>query len=631
MTATEPKDSTATDARTNNLMSLPRRWYEYDRRMTRLRVELLRLLPRASPALTAGVVVVLLISSTVTPLLIISVGDAVSSIAPAVQAGAGSAVARNLIADLVLVGVLYAVGQACDPLLSRFADQLGLRAMGVVFRRIVSAHLEPPSVAHLEDPDLKDLVDHAQQQGIVGTRAAVRGLILRWSARLSGVGGIVLLGLFRWWAGLSMLAAVIFAVRRLRVAHIEISRNLYAQSRILRHANYLRDLLLRPGAEKEVRIFGLAPWIMRRVSHEWHSAMEPVWARRRRSAVDTAFAIGPAVLLGGFITAVAAHDALGHSIGLGELVVVLQATVISLGPRTVSTNDTQAELGVAAIEATEKLEAGVQAHSLHMVGTRPVENRPEHEVRFDGVRFTYPKSRREVLAGVDFVIPARTSVAIVGDNGAGKTTLIKLLSRLCDPNAGTISVDGVDLKELDPYSWQQRTAAVFQDFVHYPWTVAENIALHPDVPEDVTRAAAKRAGALGIIEALPDGWHTPLSRSFGGVDLSGGEWQRIALARALCAVERGAALLILDEPTAHLDVRQEAAFYEQFLELTRGLTTIVVSHRFSTVRRADNIVVLEAGRITESGHHDELVAANGRYARMFALQARRFTEGDGHD
>lgn len=201
-------------------------------------------------------------------------------------------------------------------------------------------------------------------------------------------------------------------------------------------------------------------------------------------------------------------------------------------------------------------------------------------------------------------------------------------SRVYDPTTGVISADGVDLRELDPCSWQQRSAAVFQDFVHYPWTAAENIALRPDVPEAVISAAAQRAGALGMIEALPEGWRTTLSRSFGGVDLSGGQWQRVALARALCAVERGAAILILDEPTAQLDVRQEAAFYEQFLELTRGLTTIVVSHRFSTVRRADNIVVLEAGRITESGNHDELVAANGRYAAMFALQARRFTDND---
>jgi ABC-type multidrug transport system fused ATPase/permease subunit len=258
-----------------------------------------------------------------------------------------------------------------------------------------------------------------------------------------------------------------------------------------------------------------------------------------------------------------------------------------------------------------------------------------------------------VLDGLDLAIPAGRSLAIVGANGAGKTTLIKLLCGLYEPTAGRVTVDGVDLRALLPADWQRRVAAIFQDFVQYHLTARENVVLGaPGHAEDLERlrAAAEKAGAAEVIEALPRGWDTVLSRRYeGGTDLSGGQWQRIALARALFAVEPasrshtplpgspagatrtpadpGARVLILDEPTAALDVRAEAALYERFLELTAGLTTIVISHRFSTVRRADRIVVLDGGRVAEDGTHESLVAAGGRYATMFALQAQRFVDG----
>ena len=239
-----------------------------------------------------------------------------------------------------------------------------------------------------------------------------------------------------------------------------------------------------------------------------------------------------------------------------------------------------------------------------------------------------------MLSGLDMVIPAGRSIAIVGANGAGKTTLIKLLCRMYDPTAGRITVDGADLRHVDPVDWQRRVAAIFQDFARYHLSARDNVALGAtDLAGDARplRAAAEKAGALALIEGLPRGWDTVLSRQYaGGVDLSGGQWQRVALARALLAVEGGARLLILDEPTAALDVRAEAELYDRFLEITAGLTTILISHRFSTVRRADRICVLADGRVAEQGTHDELVAQGGRYATMFALQAARFTsEPDG--
>jgi ABC-type multidrug transport system fused ATPase/permease subunit len=265
-------------------------------------------------------------------------------------------------------------------------------------------------------------------------------------------------------------------------------------------------------------------------------------------------------------------------------------------------------------------------------GIRNPGRAPVESIRFEGVTFAYPRSDGPVLADLDLDIRAGRSLAIVGENGAGKSTLVNLLCGFYEPTRGRILVDGVDLAEIDKRAWQRRIAAVFQEFAKYPLTLRENVVLgHPGRAADYeTRMrAGQRAGIMELVENLPENWNTILSKKFeGGTDLSGGQWQRVALARAMFALECGAGVLVLDEPTANLDVRAESALYERFLDLTAGLTTIVVSHRFSTVRRADRIVVLEGGRIVESGSHDQLMALDGRYARMFDLQARYYADGE---
>jgi ATP-binding cassette subfamily B protein len=248
-------------------------------------------------------------------------------------------------------------------------------------------------------------------------------------------------------------------------------------------------------------------------------------------------------------------------------------------------------------------------------------------IRLDGVHFAYPGGR-PVLDGLDLALSVGTSTALVGVNGAGKTTLVKLLTGIYPPTAGAVTVDGTDLRTLDADAWQRSFAVTFQDYLRYELPLRENVAMgaidHLG-DEDGIRAELVRVGLRDLLDELPDGLGTPLTRALpGGRDLSGGQWQRIALARALFAVRHGASVLVLDEPTAQLDARGEAEFYDAFLDLTRGVTSLVISHRFSTVRRADRIVVLDGGRITEAGTHDELVALGGTYARMFDVQARRF-------
>ena len=216
-----------------------------------------------------------------------------------------------------------------------------------------------------------------------------------------------------------------------------------------------------------------------------------------------------------------------------------------------------------------------------------------------------------------------SSLAIVGQNGAGKTTIAKLLCRLYDPQDGAIEADGVDIRALDLESWRTRVTAVFQDFIRFELPLRDNVA-PAGAPDEVIEPALVEAGASGL--AALD---TILARGYpGGTDLSGGQWQRVALARALCSVRLGAGVVLLDEPTAQLDVRGEAEIFDRILTATRHTTTILISHRFSTVRHADRICVLEHGKMVELGSHDELIALGGRYRMMFDLQASRFGEDD---
>jgi len=273
----------------------------------------------------------------------------------------------------------------------------------------------------------------------------------------------------------------------------------------------------------------------------------------------------------------------------------------------------------APVTAVMRLESAMAPVGALSPGDRSADKMPAREIRFRDVSFAYPNGP-PVLDHLDLTIPAGSSLAIVGQNGAGKTTLAKLLCRLYDPQAGAIDVDGVNLRDLDIESWRSRVTAVFQDFTRYELPLRDNVA-PAGAPDDVIRHALAEAGA-GKLARLD----TVLARGYDdGTDLSGGQWQRVALARALCAVECGAKLILLDEPTAQLDVRGEGEIFERVLRATRNCTTILISHRFSTVRHADRICVLEHGRVIELGTHDELMAKGGRYRTMFDLQAQRFS------
>lgn len=255
-------------------------------------------------------------------------------------------------------------------------------------------------------------------------------------------------------------------------------------------------------------------------------------------------------------------------------------------------------------------------------GTRAFPDKLRKGIEFRDVRFVYPGTDRVVLDGVSFTIPAGRCVALVGQNGAGKTTLVKLLTRLYEPSGGRILVDDVPIEEYDIDDLQRHMGVIFQDFIRYELPVRDNIGFgRVEARQDTERVAeaARAAGAEGIVESLPQKYDTMLGRHFeDGHQLSGGQWQKMALSRAFM---RRAPVVVLDEPTAAIDAEAEAEIFTRLKEIARGATSLVIAHRFSTVRMADHIVVVENGKVIEHGVHQDLVRADGVYARLFRLQA----------
>lgn len=395
---------------------------------------------------------------------------------------------------------------------------------------------------------------------------------------------------------------------------------------------YLHNLGTDGVSAKEIRALRLTGWLRERTGRETAAYLAKTWKARREVYFGPFLrytAVGFGVGVFAIVTIAVLH---GQDPGVAGLVVAAQATLVPLRfGRGIPDCDTATEHGHLAHDVITGHERAVRAaHTAARAPAEPVTIRQDAAITFEHVHFRYPGADRDLLRDVRLTIPTGRSTAIVGLNGAGKTTMIKLLAGFHTPTHGRITVGEHDLGDLDPVAWRQRIAALTQNFTRFDLTLRDNVLLgaaHRPPDHGALLDAITLANAREILEALPHGLDTVLSpRYHGGVGLSGGQWQRIALARALYAQAMGASLVVLDEPTAQLDPRAEAAFHQEFFELTAGVTTLVIAHRFSTVRRTDAIAVLDGGTITEHGTHDELLARSGTYATMFRLQADRFDQ-----
>ena len=442
---------------------------------------------------------------------------------------------------------------------------------------------------------------------------------------IGGLASIAVLATYTWWAPLLLGGAWLATHYLLRESGVWRDRNTDEVRSAQRDADYAYRIAVDAPASKELRLFGLAEWVIDRfVSRRTRLHQLQYEATRLRERPVT-LSLLMVVVANVIVFWSLGRDVLNGQLDLGRVVMFAQvaigASMIAFGGLNWALDGSS-----APVAAVLRLEAAMALIGALEKGDRDAGRRPAREIRFRNLTFAYPGGGAPVLDNFDLTIPAGSSLAIVGQNGAGKTTLAKLLCRFYDPQSGAIEVDGLDIRQFEIDSWRARVTAVFQDFTRYELPLRDNVA-PAGAPDNEIHAALEAAGATKLARL-----DTVLSRGYaGGIDLSGGQWQRVALARALCAVQRGAGVVVLDEPTAQLDVRGEAEIFNRILGATRQVTTILISHRFSTVRQADRICVVEHGRVIELGTHEELMARNGRYRTMFDLQAQRFGVVEGEE
>jgi ATP-binding cassette subfamily B protein len=574
-----------------------------------------RILPRADLGLALAWWVVLLLRG----LLPAGFAVAMGALVGAVQRG------ESLAVPLGVAGGVFVLLQVLTPIHQAISANLGSRVAAWLYDRLTEACVKPPGMGHLEDPTLAGDLTVAREfdAGMTGPPMHINmdfiasGLV----QTIVGVASAVVLFAFTWWAPLVLGGAWLATHWFLRESAVWMDRNTPEVRAAQRDAEYAYRLAVDPPAAKELRLFGLVDWVMERFVRRrtfMHDLQYNATRLREKPLVWSLLVVLGANLL---VFWSLASAALAGRLDLGQVVVFAQVAVgvsaIAFGGLSWALDGASAP--VAAVLRLESA-MGERGALVRRPEPRRADGLPAREIRFRDVTFAYPGSERPVLEGFDLTVPAGSSLAIVGQNGAGKTTLAKLLCRLYDPQGGAIEIDGVDLRDFDVDAWRSRLTAVFQDFIRFELSLRDNVA-PSGAPDGVVVAALAEAGASGLASL-----DTTLARGYdGGTDLSGGQWQRVALARALCAVRMGAGLVLLDEPTAQLDVRGEAEIFDRILAATRKVTTILISHRFSTVRHADRICVLEHGRVIELGTHDELMALGGRYHTMFDLQAQRFS------
>jgi len=573
-------------------------------------------LPKADRALAVAWWVALSLRGILPAIFAIAMGALVA----AVQRGGG------LATPLAAMAVTFVLLQVLPPVHTAIGANLGDRTAAWLYDRLTEACVRPPGVAHLEDPELTSDLTAARDfdLGMMGPPLSISMDFIAggMAEMIGGVASAAILFGFAWWAPIVLGGAWLATHWLLRESAVWQDRNTPEVRAAQRDADYAFRLAVDPPASKELRLFGLAGWTLERFVARrttLHKLQYEATRLRERPVIWSLMII---VIANVVVFWALASAASSGALSTGALVTYAQCAV---GVSLIAFGGFSWALDGAAapVAAVLRVEPAMAPKGALTLGSLSPSGLPAREIRFRDVRFAYPGAGdgTPVLDGFDLTIPAGSSLAIVGQNGAGKTTLAKLLCRLYDPQSGTIEADGVDLRDLDLAAWRHRISAVFQDFIRFELPLRDNVA--PSGASDATiREALAAAGASSLA-----GLGTILSRAYaGGTDLSGGQWQRIALARALCGVRLGAGVVLLDEPTAQLDVRGEATIFERILAETSHCTTILISHRFSTVRLADRICVLEHGKVIELGTHDELMALGGRYRTMFDLQAQRFGE-----
>jgi ATP-binding cassette subfamily B protein len=553
--------------------------------------------------------------------LAIATGQLVRSVLGAAQAGNGDV--SRVISALAVLCFLLLLEQVLRSIQGPARSNLAASIDGRLRERLRTILSSPSGIAHLEDQNVRDDA-HRITRGVTG-RTLGQGSAAQLATFFYMAGALVSSAVAAIYA--PELAAFVLAAMLFQrwILYEQVSGYVQMSSSLtggVRRGKYWIDVAGGPATAKEIRLFGLSRWAVERQFDLASQARRPAFEAIDHFNKMQWIPFATALIGYGVPFAVLAWRAASGSIAADTLSIVLPALIAIgyFGSPGFDMFDIQAAIPcAAAMRRLEQLGAtATSGEPLPPAGAT---------ISFEGVSFTYPGAQDAVLADLDLEIPAGGSIAIVGANGAGKTTLVKLLCRLYEPTGGRIAADGTDIASVDADEWRRRISVIFQDFVHYELTASDNIGTAElgRVDQQRVERAAADADATDIVAKLASGWDTTVSRAYSaGAELSGGQWQRIALARLLYGLHAGREILILDEPTANLDVEAEIELFDRLLERTNGKTVILVSHRFSTVRRADRIVVIDRGKVVEQGTHTELLALVGMYSEMFHAQADRY-------
>jgi len=525
-----------------------------------------------------------------------------------------------------LVGAEFGVA-LISGLISRGIDYLDALLADKYTRHVsirVMQHASSLDLTAYEDPVFYDRLERARVQATdrLGMIQSIGRLVQQ--VITAGSFSIAILVFSPWLLFLLIIGILPAFIGESHFAFLGYAKN-FRQTPAKRELDYLRVLGGSREAAKELKLFGLRKFLVDRFTHLSDQIYQQDVSLARRRLIAGAFLsmIGTGGYYGAYLYII--WRTVEGVVGFGTMVfltgAIMQAsTSIQQIFSTLSSIADQA-LFLTDLLAFFGMRPTIQSKPNALPAPRPIVRGFE----FRNVSFRYPGTERMVLNNLNLWLHAQERVALIGENGEGKTTLVKLLTRLYDPTEGQILLDGVDLREYDLDDLYREIGVIFQDFMRYEMTARENIAVGK-IEEvnnlDLLKAAADKSMADDVIQRLPSQYQQQLGRRFeNGVDLSGGEWQKLALARAYL---RDAQFLILDEPTAALDARSEYEVFQRFAELTAGKTALFISHRFSTVRMADRIIVMEKGRIIEDGSHDKLFRLGGRYAEMFELQAASY-------
>lgn len=586
---------------------------------------------QASPLVAFGVFIITLISGVAPALIVVQTGVLITNIAPALELGLDSAPGERAADALIALAVAIMVTQVIGPVRNSLRFALERRFHAYLSRKLMTGVSELPGMAYFEDPEFRDKLEVTEWIGWAPVQS-VNNFVGGIQNTFQFAAMATVAGIYASWAPLVIiLGAIPAGVAGWHYTSV-VGMVQWRYSPEIRRANYYKNLAMTKEPAKEMRISRINDWVVDRQTKHWLAGKQEVWNKQRR----TSFAALILTLLSTFAVAFVYLSSLRAAArGALDIGSFAAATMGMLGTSSSLIAMFQSAASIRRNNywlpnALRIMKLAKTEPRLDMSGTRAAGDLPRTGITFEDVSFHYAGTDRMIIDRLDLWIPAGSSIALVGENGAGKTTLIKLLCRFYDPTEGRIMLDGVDIKEFDLAELRTRLAVIFQDFVRYNLPASDNVgfgAVEKRGDRDLLAEAARKVGVLEKIESLAEGWDTPLAREYGGEDLSGGEWQRIALARAMMArVGRGSDILILDEPTASLDVRLEHELYEHFAELSQGQTTLLVSHRFSTVRMAERIVFMEDGRIVEDGTHDELMGRGGRYAELYEIQASHYRE-----